>query len=353
MFTKELKQADEIDKLVLKTNMEYIDRMKAEEHLKNQVLSALDEKKKQIEKNFLDYVHVTEHDQLQFLKWAREHKADLNKPDSEVARSLMKHLIKVWRNQVHEQEHERRVLYDRALNEQRVQSEKLLEARVLGTKLKDKLYQISMDAPTAWRELKKFELGEVEQEEKLREQEAEKGSAKDSDPLGKSDKEEIDALEMDMKYDAAKAATKSILRADKTGIIGQQDEAARKIGKAAKVKFDLGPGKINAGDSIADEYLDLMNRQGRIKADYQPDDVIAEVSKEQSGENPDMFYKDDPSRRSKGNAQPMASPQKPAQGVKTTKPNPTPDPSAKNTPQGSKQVSAKPSTSKDKKPKKK
>lgn len=58
--------------------------MKAEEHLKNRIMDTLDDKKKQIQKNFLEYVHETEQDQMQFLRWAREMRSEKGKPETGV-----------------------------------------------------------------------------------------------------------------------------------------------------------------------------------------------------------------------------------------------------------------------------
>lgn len=74
-----------MDRLVAKSNMEYLERIKAEEHLKNRILDTLDEKKKQIQKNFIEYAHETEQDQMQFMRWAREIRAEKGKPETGVS----------------------------------------------------------------------------------------------------------------------------------------------------------------------------------------------------------------------------------------------------------------------------
>jgi hypothetical protein len=65
--------------------MEYIERVKAEEVLKNRIIDTLDDKKRQIQKNFLEYVHESEQDQMNFVRWAREMKAEKGKPETGVA----------------------------------------------------------------------------------------------------------------------------------------------------------------------------------------------------------------------------------------------------------------------------
>lgn len=67
--------------------MEYLERVKAEEHLKNRILDTLDDKKKQIQKNFLEYVHESEQDQMQFLRWAREMRTEKGKPETGVSKN--------------------------------------------------------------------------------------------------------------------------------------------------------------------------------------------------------------------------------------------------------------------------
>jgi hypothetical protein len=174
-------------------------------------------------------------------------------------------MIRVWKEQVKEQEEDRKAIFEQALHEQRRKEEALLEAHVLGTQLKDKLYKISMESPDAWRELKRFEYQEMEEDTKRRAEEdrrlLEQGSMRESHD---KDDEALDDLEAEMKYDATKAATKSILKRDKSGIISQKDAAAKKIGRAAKVKFELGQKRQPEGDSLADEYLDLLNKQSKL-----------------------------------------------------------------------------------------
>lgn len=170
----------------------------------------------------------------------------------------------MWREQVKEQEEDRKATFEHAVREQRKKEEALLEAHVLGTQLKDKLYKISMESPDAWRELKKFEYQEME-EDARRKAEEDKRLLEQGDVRESHDKidEDLEDLEADMKYDATKAATKSILKKDKSGILSQQDAAAKKIGKTAKVKFELGKNNKPEDDSLADEYLDMLNKQSK------------------------------------------------------------------------------------------
>lgn len=175
-------------------------------------------------------------------------------------------MIKVWKAQVKEQEDDRKAAYEHALANQKQREQALMDAHVLGTNLKDKLYKISMEAPDAWRDLKRFEYQELEDEVRKRREEEEKMQEERENGKGEEhDDDDLKDLEADMKYDAAKAATKSILRKDKSAILSQQEEAAKKIGKTARVKFELGKGQPKEGDSLVDEYLDLMNKQSRLE----------------------------------------------------------------------------------------
>lgn len=139
-----------------------------------------------------------------------------------------------------------------------------MEAHVLGTNLKDKLYKISMEAPNAWRDLKRFEYQDIEDELKRKEEEEKKLLEQGNNQPGEKEDEDLNDLEAEMKYDAARGATRGILRRDKSGIYNQQDEAAKKIGKTARVKFELDKNKNQEQDSLADEYLNMMNRNSTI-----------------------------------------------------------------------------------------
>jgi hypothetical protein len=169
-------------------------------------------------------------------------------------------LIKVWREQVKEQEIDRKIMYEKVLQEQKRREQALMEAHVLGTNLKDKLYKISMEAPDAWRELKRFEYQDLEDEIARKEEEEKRLLEQAKNAPADQEDEELKDLEAEMKFDAAKAATKSILRRDKSGIYNQQEDAAKKIGKTARVKFELDKNKKQEQDSLADEYLTMMNR---------------------------------------------------------------------------------------------
>ena len=81
---REQVEADQIDKLIVQTNMDYLQRMQQEESLKNRVLSTLDQKKMQIQNNFIEYMHECEQDQLNFLRWAREFKQTKGDPGTDV-----------------------------------------------------------------------------------------------------------------------------------------------------------------------------------------------------------------------------------------------------------------------------
>jgi hypothetical protein len=64
--------------------MEYLERVNVEETLKNRIIETLDEKKRQIEKNFVGYVQESEQDQMQFMRWAREIKGEKGKTETGV-----------------------------------------------------------------------------------------------------------------------------------------------------------------------------------------------------------------------------------------------------------------------------
>jgi hypothetical protein len=64
--------------------MEYIERVNAEDTLKNRIIETLDEKKRQIQKNFIGYTQESEQDQMQFMRWAREMKTEKGKPETGV-----------------------------------------------------------------------------------------------------------------------------------------------------------------------------------------------------------------------------------------------------------------------------
>lgn len=172
-------------------------------------------------------------------------------------------LIKIWREQVKEQEMDRKAVYEKALEDQKARELALMDAHVLGTNLKDKLYKISMEAPNAWRDLKRFEYQDIEDELKKKEEEEKKLLEQGTTHPGENEDEALNDLEAEMKYDAARGATRGILRRDKSGIYNQQDEAAKKIGKTARVKFELDKNKNGDQDSLADEYLNMMNRNSK------------------------------------------------------------------------------------------
>ncbi len=65
--------------------MEYLERLNAEEILKNRLIDTLEQKKKQIQQKFTEYVHESEQDQLQFLRWTREVKELKGNPEAGVA----------------------------------------------------------------------------------------------------------------------------------------------------------------------------------------------------------------------------------------------------------------------------
>lgn len=121
-----------------------------------------------------------------------------------------------------------------------------------------------MEAPDAWRDLKRFEYQQLEEDARRKNEEDQRRIA-EGENEGQEEKEDEDLrdLEIDMKYDAAKTATKGILRKDKSAIYNQQEEAAKKIGKTARVKFELGKGQPQTSDSMVDEYLELMNKQSK------------------------------------------------------------------------------------------
>ena len=138
-----------------------------------------------------------------------------------------------------------------------------MERRVVDTRFKEKLYRISMEAPGVWRDLKRMEYGDMEEENEKVRLGGEPNEEKLEDSKEAEDREAIEGLLVEAKYGAAKGANKSILKKEKSAIFNQQEEAARKIGKTAKVKFDINDKKAIMGDSVADEYLDLMDKQGR------------------------------------------------------------------------------------------
>lgn len=166
---------------------------------------------------------------------------------------------------MHEKERDRKIQFEEALRAQQKKENDIMEARILGSNIKDKLYEISMKNPRIWRELKRFEYDDyVDSEQKKLEEDGSKENEKSNSTQQKKDEEEIEEMEQEMIYSNTKSATKGILKREKSGLLDQKDSAAGKIGKAAKVKFDLGRDKKNReDDSMADEYLDMMSKQSK------------------------------------------------------------------------------------------
>lgn len=160
---------------------------------------------------------------------------------------------------------DRKAAFEKALEEQKRREQALMDAHVLGTNLKDKLYKISMEAPDAWRELKRFEYQDLEDQMKQKEEDDRRALEQERSRPAQRDDEALNDLEAEMKYDAARGATKSILRREKSGIYNQQEEAAKKIGKTAKVKFDLDKRKDEENDSLVEEFNNMIGNHSSLQ----------------------------------------------------------------------------------------
>ena len=138
-----------------------------------------------------------------------------------------------------------------------------------------------MQKPEVWRELKRFEYDKVRDEQKQPETTSKKSSKKSKKKPKTQSRQDYEDFEQDMQFDNADDLNKEILKEELEDLEKQQEAAAKKIGKQARVRFNLPEDKPK--DSFVDEYLNLMDRSGYLDAKYYPEDMRLEAQKKQAG----------------------------------------------------------------------
>ena len=105
-----------------------------------------------------------------------------------------------------------------------------------------------------------------------------------------------------MQFDYAQDANKRLLNTELNNIERQRNQAAGKIGREAKVRFDLAKDDDNDKSNVAIEYLDMLTKQGKIEAKYQPEFQISEEQSKEFSSSTDRNKQGSFSQSSRGKA---------------------------------------------------
>lgn len=132
-----------------------------------------------------------------------------------------------------------------------------------------------MQKPDVWRELKRLEYEKVKKEQDPNF----KKEVKEGNNTAEESRLQFEDFEQEMQFDNARDANMALLDKELSTLRKEEENAANIIGKEAKVRFNLADTR-KRDDSFADEYLDLMNKQGALNAKYEPEFTIQEDSKE-------------------------------------------------------------------------
>lgn len=134
-----------------------------------------------------------------------------------------------------------------------------------------------MQTPKMWQELKRLQYDQAN----ISDGDSSVNSGRNKSQTLSDPNNEYADFEQDMQFDYARDTNKQLLNQEMKNIDNQQNQAAGLIGREAKVRFDMNKNKEADESNVALEYLDMMQKQGKIEAKYQPE---YQISEEQSGD---------------------------------------------------------------------
>ncbi|KAL4510036.1 hypothetical protein ABPG72_010229 [Tetrahymena utriculariae] len=162
-----LKQTENFERAIQDTNKNYIERMQKENEAKLRTKKLLLDQIDRIDDMFENFQKKTEMEQKQFLEYITIMEKRYRSGDKI---QLDQDTVKLWsqRIQSHEAELKQKIDYQKQI--QQHQRDVFLQKEVNGLTLREKLYDIALNDPDLWRDLKSKELQQVYKEEKRNEQ---------------------------------------------------------------------------------------------------------------------------------------------------------------------------------------